>query len=50
MEQETINTEGQEQTAAPREWVTPTFERVPLNEALGPGIVRFTNDAAYGAS
>ena len=42
MEQTNAQQEPQEQqtAAAPRPWVTPTFERVPLNEALfgGPGV------------
>jgi hypothetical protein len=39
MEQTNIKTEPQEQQTAPapRPWVTPTFERAPLDEALsGP--------------
>ena len=39
MEQANITPEPEEQPAAElRLWVTPTFERVPLDEALlGPG-------------
>jgi hypothetical protein len=51
MEQENINTEAQEQTAAPapHEWVTPTFERVPLNEALGSGSPVWERDGSYSS-
>lgn len=49
MEQTTLKTE--EQATAPREWVTPTFEREPLNEALGynPDNV-WAPDGSYGGS
>ena len=50
MEQENINTEAQEQTTTPSEWVTPTFERVPLNEALGSGSQIGLFDGAYISS
>jgi hypothetical protein len=52
MEQTTIKTEAREQAAAPapREWVTPTFERVPLNEALGSGSPWWERDGTYTGS
>ncbi len=50
MERENIKTEAQEQTTAPREWVTPTFERVPLNEALGSGLPWYERDGSYSSS
>jgi hypothetical protein len=51
MEQTNIKTEPQEQTdVEPREWVTPTFERVPLNEALGSGDPWWEKDGSYSSS
>jgi hypothetical protein len=51
MEQTNIKTELQEQTAIePRKWVTPTFERVPLNEALGSGSPWWERDGSYTSS
>ncbi len=49
MEQKIVGTEEQEQTSTMREWITPRFESVPLNEALsnptGPA-----SDGTYGLS
>ena len=49
MEQENIKTEVQEQSATQREWVTPTFEREPLNEALGYGNPYWERDGTYSS-
>jgi hypothetical protein len=49
MEQANITPEPEEQPAAElRLWVTPTFERVPLDEALmGPGGPEFDMDGYH---
>lgn len=50
MEQTDTKQEPQEQQAAasPRPWITPTFERVPLNDALSGGLGAY--DGVYMGS
>jgi hypothetical protein len=50
MEQTNIKIEPQEQQpvaepTAPRPWVTPTFERAPLDEALAGTAVNWDGDS-----